>query len=461
MKNDLNNNILLKKQLFEDRVADNNEVIELTVKRVSSIEEFSELEPVWDELASISPGTIYQTFEWSFYWWKSYSNKDNYELFILLFYHDKRLVGIAPCFLSKEVFLGFSFVRRLNLLGSGTAFRKSFGLFLDNGVSDYLDVLILPKYESGVAVKFLTYLSEHHNLYDEVQLLNIREKSNIYKYILPITGNYGLHCNLTRADCCPYIKVPATMEEFMHELHDSSRRKLTQARKAAVEGSLFEICSIDSTEDSKQALADVIQLHQIRWNRLGYPGFFSDECYREFFTSVFWAFHSKGWLWFKVARSQSRCIAGRLAFYYKEQYYDYLSGFDDQVPAAKRRPGLALLLGMVKDACSNKVTIVDLLRGEEPYKFEFTADHFWNWNIVLTKSDYKKRKIRYYTKQIITLIKLIPYLILRETKLFELQRRRHRYLMAYVTYFRFRLPHFLHKVLKAIRRDNSQSEVKK
>jgi hypothetical protein len=421
-------------------------IIPLTVRLVSSVNEFSELEDVWDRLAIESSSTIYQTFEWSFYWWKSYSTKRQHELYILLFYDDTQLVGIAPLFIYKETVFGIPFTRCLGFLGCGTSFEKSFGFFLDNGPSDYLDVLIMPKYESIVAEAFLEYLSKQHDLYDKIQLLNVREDGQFYRYIFPRVGNYNFTCHSLRADCCPYIRVPLSLDSYLQGLPVSVRRRFTQTHKAAVEESLYSIHSSESNEEYRKAFSDLIQLHQDRWNRLGYRGFFGDDQYREFFTNIFWAFLSKGWLWFKTANSNNQCIAGRLAFKFNNQYYDYLSGFDDLTPAAKRRPGLALLLNIIQEATKNNSSVVDLLRGDESYKFELTSDYVWNWNIRLTNQSQTK-KIVSFLKRILTFFMLIPFLIGRELKLLEVQRKRHGFLSSFFHYIKFRYPHVRRKIV--------------
>ena len=61
--------------------------------------------------------------------------------------------------------------------------------------------------------------------------------------------------------------------------------------------------------------------------------------------------------------------------------YDYLSGFDDNSPAAKRRPGIAILLAMMDEAFARGIGVIDFLRGDEPYKFEMTAAVNQNINI--------------------------------------------------------------------------------
>lgn len=423
----------------------NSDDIKIKVRCVSSVEEFSQLQQVWNELAIASNSTIYQTFEWSFYWWQSYSIKQKYNLHILLFYSDKQLVGIAPFFIYKNKFFNITFYNNLRFLGSGTAFSVSFGLFLDNGPSDYLDILISPGYECYVAESMLEYLSKRSNFYDNIELVNVREDSKFCKYILPKVNEYNYRYHQTPADYCPYIVTPTSLNSFLHGLPPSVRRRYLQTYKAIEEQDLYKIRSHESPDDYQKALEELVQLHQERWNRMGYLGFFFDKRYLIFFTNVYNVFLTNGWIWFKSAYSNNQCIASRLAFKYNGCYYDYLSGFNDLAPAAKRRPGLGLLLEILKDSIANNYISLDLLRGEESYKYELTSLHICNWNFVLIDSCAKHR-IKNVINKILVFIELVGFISGRELNLLKIQRIRHRFISSLFYYAKFRYPRFIKKL---------------
>lgn len=450
MRKNIGNITPLEKETFGMNPVDNWKDVQLTVRLVSSVQEFAELKELWNSLAVTSSSTIYQTFEWSFCWWQSYSTKQQYDLHILLFYNDKQLVGLAPLFIYKNKIFNITFYNSLRLLGTGTAYGVSFGLFLDNGPSDYLDILILPGYECGVTKSMLEYLSKHQNLYDEIEILNVREDSKFCKYILPKVNEYKYVYRRSQADYCPYIITPTSLDSFLKGLPASIRRRYLQTYKAAEERDLYEIRSYESTEDYQKAFEELVQLHQERWNRTGYLGFFSDKRYFNFFANVFSVFLSNGWIWFKSAYSDNKCVASRLAFKYNGSYYDYLSGFDDLAPAAKRRPGLSLLLNMLKDAIEDNSFCLDLLRGEESYKYELTSVHICNWNFVLTSSCGKHR-IKYIIQNILIFIKLVEFLHGRELDLLKVQRIRHGSFLSFFYYTKFRFPHFIKKIKEIMR----------
>jgi hypothetical protein len=422
---------------------------DITVRCVSTNEEFSQLEHAWNELAVASGSTIYQTFEWSYYWWISYSTKQAYDLHILLFYSEKQLVGLAPLFIYKKYYCNRNFYKSVRFLGTGDAFGVSFGIFADNGPSDYLDVLLLPGYESMVAKSFWEYLKNRDNLYDDIELLNIREDSKFINYFFPVLKGSEFKFRRSKTECCPYINMPKSIDDFFQALTPSVRRRLLQSYKAGKEGKLYKIYKPESNEDIKKAYDELVQLHQERWNRIGYLGFFYDKRYSEFFANILSVFISKGWIWFKSACSENKCVAGRLAFKFNGSYYDYLSGFDDLAPAAKRRPGLSLLLNMLEDVIDDNSKCLDLLRGDEQYKFELTSTFNFNWNFIVCNPK-KRYKIIIVFKIILMSIKLISFLNNREKNLFKVQHMSHRFYSAIYHYTRFRFKNLVIKIKRSI-----------
>jgi hypothetical protein len=141
--------------------------------------------------------------------------------------------------------------------------------------------------------------------------------------------------------------------------------------------------------DDKNFLAymqDLKNLHQNRWNEIGYPGLFSDKRFEDFMLIVNKIFLNKDQLWFKVVKYNDKIIAARLGFKFKNRVYDYLSGFDNRQFAATLRPGFMLVFTMIKDAISNNFTAVDFLRGPENYKLEISSAVCYNHSAVIKHS---------------------------------------------------------------------------
>ncbi|MBI1806213.1 MAG: GNAT family N-acetyltransferase [Ignavibacteria bacterium] len=416
----------------------------LMTEVVDTVETFTSLRDEWDTLAQSSSATIYQTHEWLWLWWKHYGNQTNQKLQIVLFRSEETLIGIAPMFVENDSIIGIRFSSKLKMLGSGTAYSGSFGLFFDDGPSDYLDILALPGTEAEVSRALVDYLKHNSRLFNEIEFVNAADGSIVRQHIAPQLEAGGFSCRVTRADVCPELAVPSSLDKYLQNVSSSVRRRLNQAQRASGEG-FYTILNVQTHEDYRKALDDIIELHQQRWNRLGYPGLFADRRFRAFQKDVVNAFYHRGWLWCKTANVNGSCVAGRLAFNFNSTLYDYLSGFDDTVAAAKRRPGLALLITMIQDAITGNFQKIDFLRGDEQYKFELTSDAKYNWNISVMHSP-TINPLHQLLRRTVRGMQFGRFLLAREFRLLVVQSRRHSFPKFFAEYIRFRMPRLNRKV---------------
>jgi len=413
--------------------------LELQVIRDASA--FAGLRDEWNALVLQSSATVYQTHEWASAWWSHFGGKPHQSLHCLLLREEGRLVGIIPLYEERVAVLGLPAQRRLALMGDGNAFSVSSGMFFDNGPSDYLDAIIDPASEREAARTVASYLSELP--WDALEFVNVPEGSMILTMLVPELESRQRECRATKADSCPYLPVPASLEEYFATLSGSVRRRFVQAHRASTgKEAMFSVTHAVSLEEFRSAFETIVTLHQRRWNKVGYPGLFADKSFREFQEEVLRAFHRNGWLWCATALSpDGEAVASRLAFRFNGRYYDYLSGFDDAAPAAKRRPGLALLLRMIEEAVAASAGVVDFLRGDEGYKFEMTSSSRHNWNISVRPPG--RRSV---LERMLLFMRLGGFLLRRERSLLGVQRREHGLLRSVGQYIRFRTPRLTKKL---------------
>lgn len=113
----------------------------ITIRRVSTAEEFENLESKWNTLfAQNHIQSAFLTWAWLFSWWTVY--REGKELWIITAWQDKELVGILPLMLEEEKENGFTF-QILRSLGSpqsdvGGALVKESELKIINAMSQHL-----------------------------------------------------------------------------------------------------------------------------------------------------------------------------------------------------------------------------------------------------------------------------------------------------------------------------------
>ncbi len=429
-----------------------NDAHHLTCAVVVTFDAFLACRSEWSNLVALSRASVYQTFEWNVAWWKALGESPNRRLHLLLFRDRQRIVGIAPFFEEELRLFGATVSRRLSLLGSGMAFNKSFGIFFDDGPSDFLDIISSPGYEQGVAASLAKYVKEHQSVYDEVELLNAPETSIVLTKLIPLLRELGASVRLTRADLNSRIILPGSLQEYLRGLGSNVRRRFSQARQAVDEKHIFEIREVKSEQELEGAFRELVALHLRRWNDMGYPGYFADTRFFDFQRSLVSEMLTKGSLWFKTVWADGRCVGARLGFILNGAIYDYLTGFDKESANAKYRPGYALLLSMIEDAISTKCTFVELLRGDERYKSELCSVSFHSSNIVIQGAQ-PTESMRTIVWTLVRGLKFVGFLVSRELVLIRVQYSNHGAVSFLYHWAAFRASRFLNKAIRVIERD--------
>jgi CelD/BcsL family acetyltransferase involved in cellulose biosynthesis len=409
---------------------------------VRDAEKFSLLREEWNELAEKSSATIFQTHEWLFLWWKYFGSAGGRTLHIVVFRQNGTLAGVLPLFLDAQTLLGFRLYKRLRLLGCGVANRNSHTAMAEAGPSDFLDFIVLPQFRPTVVRMFVRFLQEHSFLYDELDLVNVREEGIAKTELLACLDELGIPYKTTRLDICPWLKTPPSVDLYLKGLNPHVRRRLTQAKKAlaGVDNYAMEIVSPDNL---RGAFDDLVSLHQTRWNRLGYPGSFHEARFKSFAEEMIRSCLDHGWIWFKTVQLEGIRIAARLAFCFNGSIFDYFTGFDDRSPGSKHRPGLAILLSQVEDAVTRKYRSVELLRGDEAYKFEMTSDATYIWEVRFFNPK-TSGSLRVRAAQGIRFVNHIVHVLLKEWMLLGVHLRQHGFLLGVARYAAFRYERLTH-----------------
>jgi len=181
----------------------------------------------------------------------------------------------------------------------------------------------------------------------------------------------GWILNVEREDVCPIITLPegADVDAYLATLGKKERHEIRRkVRRAEAVGEL-------RLEDSADALGDLetfIELHQKRWGDLGlFPDTPGGAQSRVFARRLFELDGPDGAIRLTFLTVGDRRIAAGIHFETPDGYLYYNAGIDPD--ARDLSPGVLMVYAYVVRAIAAGKRRLDLLRGDEPYKYEWGA----------------------------------------------------------------------------------------
>lgn len=419
---------------------DNRETENLIVEAFTTEQHLEELSSHWKDLAKRSDSMVYMSYDWAKNWWEHFGKNDQRSLYLVTVWDGTKLIALAPFYVGHSRVGPFTLERRLQIIGSGGSPNEQFGYMDDYGISDFLDIMVDDDYLDQInhlLPKILTSLEV-----DVMTFHQVPEDSYIKQHLYPELKKRNPEIELEQTDTCPYIDLSGydTMKEYIKDQKSSARRRIRQTLRAigGDEKEEYDIEAVDNWEDIEEATETLIRLHQERWNEIGFPGVFYDERFTRFFKDIIKNAWENDRLWFKQAVDQWGVCASRMILYYNGRYYDYISGFDQDRPSSKYRPGIGLLIDLVKETIEGDsigdAHRVELLRGEEKYKYDFTSSNFNNYKITVPLNQNKVNPLLALNHMAAFLYKYGN----REKELMEVQRQQVGFFRMFSEYSKFR-----------------------
>lgn len=372
---------------------------EVKLNIITNEKGFKELEGAWNRLTKLADSPVYVSFDWLKTWWKYFGRHPKREIYIILCYVGKQLVGIAPCYIGVSKIGPLTMQKRLHLMGCGTSRNEMFGFLDDYGYSDFLDFIVDPNYEDSVAQKLVAYFIANNEELDKISFNHVPEGCFIVRKILPLLKQQKLSHSISKSDKCIYIQLPDTLDKYIKNLGSSSRRRRFRKKLKPV-NKKYDVEEVNTLEESKENAELLCKLHQEQWNSLGFPGIFFDDRQRNFFEDINEKAFINGWLWFRIAKDEEGISAFRWVLKYNNRFFDCYTAYSFTAPSAQYAPGLGLLALMIEDAISMKAKTIELLRGTERYKYDFTKKSHFNWKISLNLYQ-QKSKFRSATNKLL------------------------------------------------------------
>ena len=335
----------------------------------------------WDELAARNPWST-PFSAWAFHraWWDAYGDNAHDETLVVCpdGADGDEPVAIVPLMHRHEVEPSDAATRTTMRHTDGTTLTSVPGsakaiLFGASYHSDYATVLADPATLPAVARAVADYVAAPiGDAWDVVDLRRLRCGDPTGPHLAWALRERDLgELVVEREDVCPVVTLPdgIDMEGYLATLGKKVRHEIRRkVRRAEAVG---EVRLADST-DLDADLELFIELHQKRWGDKGlFPRTRGGQQSRVLIRRLLELFGPDGTFRLTVLTVAGRPIAAGLHFETDTDLYYYNAGIDPD--ARELSPGVLMIYAYARRAIERGIRRMDLLRGNEPYKYEWGA----------------------------------------------------------------------------------------
>lgn len=266
------------------------------------------------------------------------------------------MVGALPLFLSKN-----------------RAGETSLVLMGSVEISDFLDVIVLPERLGDFWQAALTHLTGLNAPdWATLDLYNLPEETPSLKSLAAAAQPFGLVVSQERLQPAPSISLPADFETYLEGLEGRYRRELVRKMRNAQRYFIpVQVEQVDDPDQLAEAMHDFFAMMQEEPDKAR----FLTAPMRAQMQEIARAAALGGWLDLRFLLVGRERAAGYLNFVYGNQVWVYNSARTDKF--ASLSPGIALIGMLIQQAIEDGMTAVDLMRGDEEYKYQLGGQDRW------------------------------------------------------------------------------------
>ena len=312
---------------------------------------FDDLQAEWNDLVGRSTtNTIFCTWEWQSTWWRTYQPG---KLWIVTCRDQSdKLVGIGSWFIHNV---------------EGERVLRTIGCV---DVTDYVDLIIDATYAEQVQNCLATFLLEHADQFDRINLCNIPEASPTCSGFIAMLQSKGFEAEMVLQEVCPIIPLPDEWEQYLEKLDKKERHEIRRKIRRAEGEADLQWVVVNDTHNQPAMYQQFIDL--MRASHPQKAKFLEESQNLAFFQEILPTLYEKGWLKLSFLMIDGVPSATYCDFDYNNQILVYNSGLQPD-KNSHLSPGIVLLSYNIKDAIKAHRSVFDFLRGNENYKYRMGA----------------------------------------------------------------------------------------
>lgn len=322
----------------------------LTIRLIETELALKKCQQAWDELIIATKSTnVYQQFEWCSLWWDTYENNKK-RLYVLAIYAQKKLVGIAPFFISDDKSTLTFGNSTLRLLGQDSSSNRS-------AYAEGQDILAMEGYERLLVNKVTSFLQQKGAQWNRFIFRGLFEDS----LLTQVSDQLSTPMQLSKhaKDEQLIVRIPNdSYDEFLkHQTREwrSTFRGYLRLLKTTGE---YDIQCADTTEEIMPALHSMVQVHCSQQRKLQAGNcHFDSALYMQFYEKMCEAFSKRNQMVIMSLLLERRLLASACLYVSDDVLYcNLLSSVRGE--GIRFSPQLMLMMWAIRSAPENGLSKV-------------------------------------------------------------------------------------------------------
>jgi CelD/BcsL family acetyltransferase involved in cellulose biosynthesis len=241
--------------------------------------------------------------------------------------------------------------------------------FAGGEFTDYQDIVAQPQDTPVVARALAEWIAAQRT--PRVRLEFVPEEPGTLDAMSPVLTAAGYDVQIDRLVTAPRVTLPTSFDAYVQSLGRKERHELRRKLRRLETGR--RVAFRFAAERERASVLDrFVALH--RRSRGEKAEFMTEEIER-FFRDVAQAMAARGWLRLGVLNVDGEDAAVLFAFAYEGTLALYNAAYDPELAALS--VGIACHAYAVRSAIDEGLRVYDLLRGDEPYKYDLGATDHW------------------------------------------------------------------------------------